>query len=114
VLVSFLQCGTFAPINVKLHLPPGHRWEFAQFLVQRIHTRGILAMPLFRHNLLYPRGIWRFVIITEAVQNWVGTYLSYQDTFVWRKITFLWSDSKNWGAPVPLAPPLPLLMMVVL
>jgi len=26
-----------------------------------------------------------------------GDYLSYQYTFVWRKITFLWSDSKNWG-----------------
>jgi len=26
-----------------------------------------------------------------------GSYLSYQDTFVWRKIIFLWSDSKNWG-----------------
>jgi len=40
-----------------------------------------------------------------------GAYLSYQDTFVWRKITFLWSDSKNlnyWnvgGAGAPLAPP---------
>jgi len=33
-------------------------------------------------------------------------YLSYQDTFVWRKITFLWSDSKKWGgggAPAPFS-----------
>jgi len=30
-----------------------------------------------------------------------GGTISYQDTFVWRKITFLWSDSKNWGAPAP-------------
>jgi len=34
------------------------------------------------------------------------SYLSYQDTFVWRKITFLWSDSKNWEVPAPF----PLLM----
>jgi len=35
-----------------------------------------------------------------------GGYLikSYQDIFVWRKITFLWSESKNWGGSVPLAP----------
>jgi len=23
--------------------------------------------------------------------------INHQDTFAWRKITFLWSDSKNWG-----------------
>jgi len=37
-------------------------------------------------------------------QGGVG-YLSYQDIFVWRKIAFLWSESKNWGVlalPVPL------------
>jgi len=33
-----------------------------------------------------------------------GGYLSYQDTFVWRKITFLWSDSKTaWGAEAPFS-----------
>jgi len=37
--------------------------------------------------------------------NCIIWYLSYQDTFVWRKITFLWSDSKNWGDSAPLAPP---------
>jgi len=45
-------------------------------------------------------------VAEEAVQKW-GGYLSYQDTFVWRKITFLWSDSKNWGGLAPLAPPIP-------
>jgi len=33
----------------------------------------------------------------------------FKDTFVWRKITFLWSDSKNWDAPAPqLLFPLPM------
>jgi len=33
----------------------------------------------------------------------VGAYLSYQDTFLWRKVTFLQIDSKLEGAPAPLA-----------
>jgi len=31
-----------------------------------------------------------------------GSYLSYQDTFVWR--TFLWNDSKNCGGSIPPSP----------
>jgi len=33
-------------------------------------------------------------------------YLSYQDTFAWRKITFLWSDNKIWGTPAPFLSPM--------
>ena len=36
----------------------------------------------------------------KVVQNWKD-YLSYQDTFVYSKIIFLWSDSKNWGPALP-------------
>ena len=41
----------------------------------------------------YSLNVWGSGV-QEAVQKWEG-YLSYQDTFVWRKIKFLWSDSKN-------------------
>ena len=34
-----------------------------------------------------------------------GAIVDHQDTFVWRIITFLWSDSKAGGAPAPGAPP---------
>jgi len=34
-----------------------------------------------------------------------GGYLSYRTHFVWRKITFLWSDSKNWEGLSPLCSP---------
>ena len=39
----------------------------------------------------------------EATQN-RGGYSDCQDTFAWRKITFLWKDSKIWGGFSPLAP----------
>jgi len=40
----------------------------------------------------------------------LGGYLSYQDTFVWSKITLLWSDSKNWGGLYPpILPPMAVL-----
>jgi len=44
-------------------------------------------------------------VAEEAVQKW-GGYLSYRTHFLWRKITFLWSDSKNWGGLEPPLPPL--------
>jgi len=46
-------------------------------------------------------------VAEEAVQKWGGGgYLSYRTHFVWRKLTFLWSDSKNWGGLNPLCPPI--------
>ena len=42
----------------------------------------------------------------EATPN-RGGYSDCQDTFVWRKITFLWKNSKIRGGFSPLAPPFP-------
>ena len=42
----------------------------------------------------------------EATQNrGGGGYSDCQDTFAWRKIIFLWKDSKIRGGLQPLAPP---------
>jgi len=35
----------------------------------------------------------------------VGGLFKLQNTFCMEKITFLWSDSKNWGGLSPLCPP---------
>ena len=47
-----------------------------------------------------------YTMAQEAVQNWGELFNMY--TFVWRKNTFLWSNSKNWGTqpPYPILPPM--------
>ena len=45
---------------------------------------------------------WQWCIGKEAVQYWGYCTLSGHNFYV--KIRFLWSETKNWGAPAPLAP----------
>ena len=47
-----------------------------------------------------------FVMVTNGVGSCtvLGGTVHYQDTISMEKIIFLWSDTKNWGAPAPLPP----------
>jgi len=44
---------------------------------------------------------WHRKLFRTRVGAISGNWEGYQDTFVWRKITFLLSDSINLGAPAP-------------
>ena len=78
-----------------------HVWLFKQVLQ--------LYLFLAAYMMIKWSGLSNGFSINLAMQ-WrrkplrTGGHSDYQDPFVWRKITFLWKDSKLWGFS-PLAPP---------
>ena len=91
--------------------------EWCQHKEEFIYHRNVITFRTFC-QILAKQFIYTHVINIETQKIWlhtytyvhthvcgscskVGSYLSYQDTFVCRKITFLWSDSKNWGGAQP-------------